>query len=90
MLHSYGNGSISFERNLTRNELVQQNAECIDVCGRAGLLSLKTFRSHICRSSIYFAGGSYHGGGLVDCIAAAIKKMRDTKIDKIDLSLLIE
>ncbi len=90
MLHSQGNGSISFERNLACNELVQQNAERIDIRGRPGLLSLEAFRSHISWSSIYFASGRYRGRCLIDGVEAAIKKVRDTKIDKIGSALFIE
>lgn len=90
MLHAYGNRGVSFERHLARNKLVQKNAERIDICSGSSLLSLEAFGRHISRGAIHFAGSRYRGGCQVDRIEAAIKKMRDTKIDKIDSSLLIE
>jgi hypothetical protein len=90
MLHAQRKRIVGRERNLAGDELIQQDAERVDVRRGLSRLSLEALRGHIGWRSIHFAGGGQRGWRFVNCQSAPVKQVHDAEIGQIYISPFID
>jgi hypothetical protein len=90
MLHADDQWIVSGERNVTRDQLVQQDPQGIDIRCRPRLLALEAFGSHIRGRPTEDASGRERAEGLTAGSQAMLKQLGNAKIGEVDFCLLIE
>jgi len=90
VFHAYGKGVIGTEGDLAGDELVKQDAEGVDVGCRFGRFAFEAFRSHVGRRPVHSTGGRQVRRRFIERVEAAVEKMYDAKIDKINAAPRID